>query len=804
MSVASRRHRNCFYYFRGPGSKSHDGDVDRQLEDNCTKALINVLEHGGPALTRRFIASFAGVDIDDSRAQFRYFLQAGPDDPAPRRVLLGIAEFAEIDPSSWEQDGAPTGSRVDATIDAPGQLTVLVETKIVPRLDGAQLLRHAERWGLSLPSPRLKEDEPLPADWVLARWDDVHRWALGESEAISTQPAQFLLGQLTEFLELAGLAATWRLEPEHFDYFRLPASGRDPLVKLEIRTRLHSLWAAVEAELGRAEFEHVLGVVRVGTIPASADHAFAQSNSDSGSDLVNLTIEIYGDEVCVNVVGWFDAQRDALLGWLRGADAQAFFDGHPDHELVAFVRRGKPTKSGRVMWKGALGEMYSRFSMDAGVASVLDQLGELERRLDPKTEKLSLHLRRSWPEGRAVEVGDLAGQIAAAVRAFVPVLHQARGDEIADGRVPVRRRGTAEARRVPDDSISQRIRGCLLGGAVGDALGEPVEFMSLTQIRESFGPDGIKDYAGSSGHISDDTQMTLFTAEGLIRAELRAIGKGICHPPSVIGHAYLRWLHTQGEASTNPLFVPDHFDGWLVEVAGLHQRRAPGNTCVTALGGTEFGSMDRPLNDSKGCGGVMRAAPVGLSRITDPFEVGCEVAAITHGHPSGYLSAGFLALVIRRVVREGGSLERAVELATERLRSHANGRECLDSVTAAVDAAAGLGSDPSASQAAGAIGRLGQGWVAEEALSIALFCALGSCDFEQGVRWAVNHGGDSDSTGAIAGNILGAVHGVDAIPQGWIDRLDLGDVVGRVAVDMCNPLYSDAEVAAMFERYPGW
>ncbi len=92
-------------------------------------------------------------------------------------------------------------------------------------------------------------------------------------------------------------------------------------------------------------------------------------------------------------------------------------------------------------------------------------------------------------------------------------------------------------------------RGCLLGGAIGDALGWPVEFLSLSEIKKKYGEEGITGLvAGINGkaEITDDTQMTLFTAEGLLRAESRGRGKGICHPSSVVYYAYLRWLHTQG------------------------------------------------------------------------------------------------------------------------------------------------------------------------------------------------------------------------------------------------------------------
>lgn len=118
--------------------------------------------------------------------------------------------------------------------------------------------------------------------------------------------------------------------------------------------------------------------------------------------------------------------------------------------------------------------------------------------------------------------------------------------------------------------------------------------------------------------------MTLFTAEGLIRAVVRGSLKGICHPPSIVDHAYARWLLTQGETSSR--WPREEIDGWLVGVGGLHDTRAPGNTCLSALRARRMGSMEEPLNDSKGCGGVMRIAPAGLVGprfFDDPFELGC-------------------------------------------------------------------------------------------------------------------------------------------------------------------------------------
>lgn len=340
-----------------------------------------------------------------------------------------------------------------------------------------------------------------------------------------------------------------------------------------------------------------------------------------------------------------------------------------------------------------------------------------------------------------------------------------------------------------------RFAGCLLGGAVGDALGAAVEFMPLAAIRRQFGPAGIAEYApayGRRGAITDDTQMTLFTAEGLIRAFLRSDTRGVCSPIGVVHHAYVRWLATQGESSEAFAGSGEH-DGWLYRQRGLHARRAPGNTCLSALRGD--GSALRAGNDSKGCGGVMRVAPVGL--VADrPFQMGCEVAAITHGHPTGYLAAGFLAHVIGELVR-GADLPAAIRSAGQELAQQPSHEECAAAVARAVEAADG---EPTAE----AVEKLGQGWIAEEALGISLYCALQARDFAHGVTLAANHSGDSDSTGAITGNLLGAWWGREAIPARFLADLELREVVEQVAADLARIVGNGDYQEEDLERYPPW
>ena len=330
-------------------------------------------------------------------------------------------------------------------------------------------------------------------------------------------------------------------------------------------------------------------------------------------------------------------------------------------------------------------------------------------------------------------------------------------------------------------TLCERVAGCFLGGAVGDALGASVEFHSRDEILSAFGEGGIRDFApayGRPGAITDDTQMTLFTAEGLIRAANQAAEGVPCDTAVSLHSAYLRWLTTQDERPASRR-GSNRSDGWLLEVPGLHAQRAPGFSCLSALRSGCMGTRAAPINNSKGCGGLMRAAPAGLVSDGDPdlaFRLGCEAAAITHGHPTGYLSAGAFAVIVDRLAA-GVALAAAIDAGRERLRLEPDAEETLAAIDAALEKAE---TAPGSVEDSG----LGQGWVAEEALAIALYCVLLDEDFEKAVVRAVNHSGDSDSTGAIAGNLLGVALGAEAIPMRWLDKLELRAEIGRLADDL--------------------
>jgi ADP-ribosyl-[dinitrogen reductase] hydrolase len=323
-----------------------------------------------------------------------------------------------------------------------------------------------------------------------------------------------------------------------------------------------------------------------------------------------------------------------------------------------------------------------------------------------------------------------------------------------------------------------RVLGCFLGGATGDALGAAVEFLALDDIRDRFGPAGVVDPPPGAA-ITDDTQMALFTAEGLAASgeSLRSGYLALIAPH--LHQAYRRWLRTQSRSGPDgpPAASPPLPSGALADRSELYAVRSPGNTCLTALGSGRRGSLATAINDSKGSGGVMRVAPVGLVDDVDPFTLGAEAASITHGHPSGYLSAGAFAVVIADAYR-GRRIADAANHALDVLARYPRNDETSSAIIGALDLAR---REPAPSPEI--VEELGSGWVGEEALAIALYASLTATSFEAGVRVAVNHSGDSDTTGALAGNLLGVALGVRAVPSLWMDGLAEHELVRSVAPD---------------------
>lgn len=334
-----------------------------------------------------------------------------------------------------------------------------------------------------------------------------------------------------------------------------------------------------------------------------------------------------------------------------------------------------------------------------------------------------------------------------------------------------------------------KIRGSLVGGAVGDALGYPVEFISsYASLQNRYGEKGITRYElDESGKalISDDTQMTLFTACGLLNAvkDSNPLIPSICE-------AYVEWYFTQmGKRKKGFRRC------WVGELPEMNVRRAPGNTCINSLHAIASGR--EPINNSKGCGGVMRIAPIALfmacknhqGRISESYMRAGEAAEITHQHPLGFVPAAFLSDIIYQILCEEKEITRdtfheIIEYGLKITRMF--GGNFTDEVTEfeqmIIKAVKLTDSDLSDVEA---IDQIGEGWTGDETVAIAVYCTLKHLgEFESAIVASVNHKGDSDSTGAVTGNLIGAMVGYDAIPQYYKDNLELHDVILHVADDL--------------------
>lgn len=338
------------------------------------------------------------------------------------------------------------------------------------------------------------------------------------------------------------------------------------------------------------------------------------------------------------------------------------------------------------------------------------------------------------------------------------------------------------------DTLRDRIRGSLVGGAVGDALGYPVEFISsYAALQNRYGERGITRYeldGNGKAVISDDTQMTLFTACGL----LNAVKDGSPLIPSVC-EAYVEWYFTQmGKRKKGFRRC------WVGDLPEMNVRRAPGNTCINSLHAIASGR--EPINNSKGCGGVMRVAPIPLymacelrrGSIRDAYMRAGEAAEITHQHPLGFVPAAFLSDIIYQLVTQSEMTREAflevVEYGLKMTRMFGGKftEEVAEFETMINKAVVLADSDlPDVD----AIDQIGEGWTGDEAVAIAVYCTLKHLgDFGSAIVASVNHKGDSDSTGAVTGNLVGAIVGYDAIPQYYKDNLELHDVILHVADDL--------------------
>jgi len=311
-------------------------------------------------------------------------------------------------------------------------------------------------------------------------------------------------------------------------------------------------------------------------------------------------------------------------------------------------------------------------------------------------------------------------------------------------------------------TLKSKFAGTILGLAVGDALGYPMEFMSLAQIKKKYGNDGLTELSpvavpGVGALYSDDTQMSVAIADALI--EIAGQDYDIGSIMNNIKREFIKWMNS-----------PEN-------------NRAPGMTCMAGcramMMGKHWSKSGNP--DSKGCGAAMRSAPIGLVYHDDLEKLGetAYAASIcTHAHPDGIASGIATAYLTQMALHNYNpelytkSLIKFTKKMEEKYGFNSRGfREKMLEIEELE------GKDIEKD-----ISTLGQGFVGDEAVAIALYCFLKSPDdFRKTVIMAANHDGDTDSTACIAGAISGAYNGIEAIPGDWILNLEKHEELENLA-----------------------
>lgn len=354
--------------------------------------------------------------------------------------------------------------------------------------------------------------------------------------------------------------------------------------------------------------------------------------------------------------------------------------------------------------------------------------------------------------------------------------------------------------RTEQQDFRSRVRGTLLGLAVGDALGAPVDGLGIDGIREAHGAEGLVDLApayGRRGAVTHLTQLTLFSVDGLIRAQVRR-DTGAWHPPTDLHRAYLRWAATQRD------WGPDERrkdDGWLAREEWLYARREPSRALLLGLADATMGTPEAPKNPGElGPEAAARSAPFGLLVGWEPqlvVQLAVECAAQTHGHPTAYLAAGAYAVIVHALAL-GESLDGAVQRGFALLAARPGHQPVSDALQHALGAVRqGLPGPERVAQLCGA-------GTAESLVGAAVYCALVAADVRHGLTLAVNHDGPSAATGALTGGLLGALHGETALPPAWLAELEGRPTILELADDFAMEMTQGPALHSPAGASPGW
>lgn len=332
-------------------------------------------------------------------------------------------------------------------------------------------------------------------------------------------------------------------------------------------------------------------------------------------------------------------------------------------------------------------------------------------------------------------------------------------------------------------------RGCLLGLAVGDAMGNTVDRLSWKEIQEDYGPNGLLGYDLVNGYadVTSYTQLAAFTCNGLLFGLTRGQMTGKMAPFI----KYIALSASEWAGQQRPFGRPTRTYCWLGRKEAICRRHCMDTKMVETLLREQFGTLETPRNNFNGPESLSTAIAVGLFFDQDRMEqaeidrLGAEAVALTHGSPTAFLSGALLTHIMSKLLRyPKAPLKKVVLGAVEAIKDQFGHQYSQAYDLATLIRHAVTFSEAHGVRAQEIMERLGCDNAAKVLAGAIYTCLVCGNDFDRAMVVAVNHSGRSAAVGAIVGAILGIRMGEEALPEFYIECLEPGEILQELADDM--------------------
>ena len=329
-------------------------------------------------------------------------------------------------------------------------------------------------------------------------------------------------------------------------------------------------------------------------------------------------------------------------------------------------------------------------------------------------------------------------------------------------------------------------RGCLLGLAVGDAMGLPVDDMTWEQIQENYGPHGLLGYDLRSDYaeITSYTQVAAFICNALLLSVSRGKGDKIL---DFVKLAQKEWTRSQQFARD-----PEGSFCWVAKLPAFRRRHCRDARMLDTLRLSAMGFPEKGLNKYSTPGSLTSAVAVGMfynpKRMTPPQigELSAQIVSLTHGDPTAFLSAAVLGYAITGILMEPQLPLETQFLSAISAMEHQFRGNYPEAAQVAATLKAAVRRAEGAEPMSLVMEQL-QCYNAMSCLAGAIYASLANAnDFDTAMITAVNHSGYSSAVGAITGSILGAKMGYSALPDFYVESLEPVKALCQLADDMVS------------------